>query len=56
MREMPGPGNYNNDDINSFGKNAVKVSIKGRPNDKVDSGVPGPGQYDNNFTFTKDRT
>jgi hypothetical protein len=30
MRELPGPGNYNNDDINSFGKNAIKVTIKGK--------------------------
>jgi hypothetical protein len=41
--ELPGPANYNNEEINSFGKNAVKVSIKGKAKDTKDSGVPGPG-------------
>jgi hypothetical protein len=56
MSELPGPGNYNNDDINTFGKNAVKVTIKGKVKENFDNGRPGPGQYENNFTFTKDRT
>ena len=41
--ELPGPGNYNNEEVNSFGKHAVKVSIKGKPKDMKGSEAPGPG-------------
>jgi hypothetical protein len=41
--DLPGPANYNNDEVNTFGKNAIKVSIKGKAKDTRDSGVPGPG-------------
>jgi hypothetical protein len=30
MSELPGPGNYASDEINAFGKNAVKVTIRGK--------------------------
>jgi hypothetical protein len=43
MSELPGPGNYSNEEINSFGKNAYKVSIRGKPKDEKLSDAPGPG-------------
>jgi hypothetical protein len=50
---MPGPGTYVNDH-KAFGKDAVKVSIRGKPEDKTRNLSPGPGAYDPSSTFTKD--
>ena len=44
--DLPGPGNYNNSDLNSFGKNAPSVSLRGKAKDNKKSEIPGPGSYD----------
>mmetsp|Transcript_22771 Transcript_22771/g.21972 ORF Transcript_22771/g.21972 Transcript_22771/m.21972 type:complete len:138 (-) Transcript_22771:738-1151(-) len=44
--EIPGPGNYNGLESKKFGKEAVSVSIGGKPKQNKDNGHPGPGAYD----------
>ncbi|CDW79521.1 UNKNOWN [Stylonychia lemnae] len=54
MADLPGPGNYaNNDD---FGKDVQTFSIRGKPNDTKPNLVPGPGQYQSDISPIKDRT
>lgn len=38
-----------------FGKNAVKYSIRGKSPEKIGNDVPGPGNYNENLSPTKDR-
>lgn len=42
----PGPGAYESDQINEFGKNAPKVSMYGRAQTVKVEINPGPGSYD----------
>ena len=53
--DLPGPGNYNNSDLNSFGKNAPSVSLRGKAKDNKKSEIPGPGSYDQNSNNVKDK-
>jgi hypothetical protein len=52
--EMPGPGNYDNDH-KTFGKDAPKVSLYGKPRELRGLLSPGPGEYDPSATLTKDK-
>ena len=38
-----------------LGKNAVKYSIRGKSPEKIGNDVPGPGNYNENLSPTKDR-
>jgi hypothetical protein len=54
-KDVPGPGKYNY--LRTFGIDAAKYSIKGKPNDKGISGkntVPGPGEYPITVQINKD--
>ena len=52
--DSPGPGGY--DDHNQFGKGGVKYTFSGKPADMKDNGVPGPGNYNDDISPTKDRS
>ena len=41
---LPGPGGY--DDHANFGKDGIKYSFMGKSPEKLDNGVPGPGNYE----------
>ena len=53
--EQPGPGQYYNDNLNEFGKNATTFSIRGKPQEQQRPNIPGPGQYDPNLNVLKDK-
>jgi hypothetical protein len=42
IENIPGPGNYN---LNSSIGDGRKTSVRGKPKDDPDNGVPGPGAY-----------
>lgn len=51
-RELPGPGNYANQDL--IGKDSRSFVIAGKPKDMQDNRVPGPGAYDPTIHLVKD--
>jgi hypothetical protein len=53
LSELPGPGTYTSTH-KSFGKDAIAVSIRGKEDIKLDTSIPGPGQYDP-LLVSKDR-
>ena len=53
QQDRPGPGGY--DDGDYFGKNAQKVSIRGKSPDKIGNDNPGPGNYNADPSSVKDR-
>lgn len=52
--DLPGPGNYS-DDSKTLGKDGHKYTFSARHAEKM-SDNPGPGQYDGDFSQTKEKT
>ena len=50
----PGPGGYEKHD--GFGKDGLRYTIQGKYQDLKDNGVPGPGNYNEDLSPTKDRS
>jgi len=57
VQQFPGPGNYG-EEINTFGRNAMKISLKGKPKERMGNQMPGPGSYDYSqaYRMTKDKS
>ena len=50
---MPGPGLYTGD-LNSFGKNAPSVLVRGKPKLDFSTLSPGPGAYSGRLDVIKE--
>ena len=50
---MPGPGGYEKHD--GFGKDGIKYSIRGKSPERLGNENPGPGNYNDDVSPTKDR-
>ena len=50
---MPGPGGYEKHD--GFGKDGIKYSIRGKSPERQGNDNPGPGNYNDDVSPTKDR-
>ena len=55
MKEMPGPGNYDND-TDAFGKSGIATSIRGRREDFKPIDHPGPGTYEQNQDSIREKS